>query len=134
MRNIAYRMWEGCNLCVFGRHQSTPEEWGAYIQFLRDHYTTRSRALVVSHGGGLESYQRRELQELSELWPDRRVAIVTGSTFPLGVAKAHALLDPTWKVFSPQQMADALEYIGLRRTSEAEVKVLLDALTAAVAM
>jgi hypothetical protein len=134
MKNIAYRMWDGCLLTVFGRHQSDSEEWAAFLQFLRDHHTTRIRALVVSHGGALESYQRRDLQEVAKLWADRRISIVTGSTFARGIAKAQSLLDPSWKIFSPQQMGEALDYAGLRRTSEAEVRRHLDALAADVAM
>jgi hypothetical protein len=125
VKNVAYVVWEGRLLVAFGRRSADAGEWAAYAQLVRCEAVPRARILVVSHGGALEFYQRRELQDIFSGHTDRRIAVVTGSTFARGVAIAMSLIDPTYKAYPPKRLEEALEYIEVPPRARSEAKALL---------
>lgn len=128
MKTLAFTTCDQWILVALGRGSPNGEDWRHYTAFLRRVLTTRQRALVRPYGAGLETDQRRELEEI--LGPhrerDRKVAVISDSTFTWGFVAALRLLDPTYRAFTPGEVDRALEYIDVPRSSWTRVKDAVD--------
>jgi hypothetical protein len=135
MKTIAFTTWRGITLASFGARPGSQEDWAAYLDVLRAAPQHRQRTLVTTQGGTLENYQRQELEQV--IGPaqgrDRRVAVVTNSTFARGFSRALSRLDPSFKLFSQAELEAALDYVELPRSAWAECKQILAALAAQIA-
>ena len=63
---------------------------------------------------------------------DRRLAVVTASTFTRGFVKALSVYDPSYRPFSPEHLEEALSYLEVPRRQFAELSRLARELEAAV--
>lgn len=128
MKRIAYARWERHILVAFGSQTASADEWSGYVKFIRPLTTDhRQRGLIVSQGATLEFSQREELTRL--LGPhrshDRRIALVSASTFVRGFVKALSMLDPTYRGFAPAELDAALTYVEVPQVSRGEVRDIL---------
>lgn len=134
MKQLAYAEWEHIVIVAFGARPPPREEWTAYAEFLRKAAGRRQRGLLFSEGGSLEPYQRKEADQI--LGPhrerDRRLAVVSGSTFTRGFVKALALFDPSYRAFAPAQLDEALAHLEVPRGGWADVRRVAEGLVAQV--
>lgn len=135
MKTMAFVSFRGVILTSFGSRPASPEDWAIYLEMVRVTRRLRQRALVITQGATLENYQRKELEKVTgtEPVPDRRVAVVTDSTFVRGFMRALARGEPGFKAFSPAEIDAALEYVEVPRGDWAECKELLATLAAQIA-
>jgi hypothetical protein len=135
MKTLAFASWRGVTLTSFGSRPASPEDWASYLEMVRVTPRLRQRALVITQGATLENYQRKELEAVTGTGPvpDRRVAIVTDSTFVRGFVRALARGEPGFKAFTPAELDAALEYVKVPRGDWAECKGLLAMLAAQLA-
>ncbi|MFO0757146.1 MAG: hypothetical protein U0359_11695 [Byssovorax sp.] len=131
---MAYTRFEGCGVIVFGSRPPEPAEWRAYADFLRGMAEGKQRGILFSEGGSLEPYQRKEADAIlgSHKEHDRRIAVVTSSTFTWGFVKALSLFDPSYRSFHPDELDRAMAYVGLPRSAHREVTALAASLRAQV--
>lgn len=126
MKRIAYATEEGIIIAAFGGAGSpSPDEWRGYLAFLESVLGHRQRALILAAGGrGLEPHQRRDLEAIGgpAQKRDRRLAVITTSTFARGFAKALALFDAGYRCFYPRELDLALTYLEVLPGSRADVK------------
>lgn len=102
---------DGCVVAVFGKTAPSRADWTEYLELLQREVLTspRQRGLIVSHGGTPESHQRRELERVAgPTAAQRRLAVVTSSTFVRGVLKAMSIFDPSYRGFGLSELALAL--------------------------
>jgi hypothetical protein len=134
MKRVAYTMFEGCGVIVFGSQPPGPEEWQAYAAFLREVSFGKQRGVLFSEGGSLLPYQRKEADQIlgSHRDHDRRIAVVTSSTFTWGFVKALSLFDPSYRSFRPDELEKALAYVEVARTATGDVQALVRRLRSSV--
>lgn len=131
MANILFERTAECLVVVRTPAPLSDAEWASYVaaieQLTRD--SAQPRALVVAFGGSPSPTQRRRLNEM--LTPVRgtlRVAVLTGSTYVRGVASAITSDIPGYRTFDLDALEEATDYLGLRPSGSAKVKVILERL------
>lgn len=134
MKTVAFAVWHQWIVAAFGSGSPSEADWKAYLAFLREFASTRQRVLVLSHGSGLNTAQRRELDEIVGPNPgrDRRISVVTDSTFARGLVKALSFFDPAYRSFSTADLDAALDYLQVPQVSRTEMKHLATGLVAQV--
>ena len=127
MANVAYTAWNGVVFAAFGSKPADKPEWNGYITFLRRETRARARSVIYSRGSVLESYQRRDLEAfMKSLGKDKRIAVVTPSTFVRGFTKALSLIEPAFRSFSPSDLEAAFEYLEIPPLSFLDAKAVFD--------
>lgn len=121
MPNMAYS-WRGDYLLVV--HSASPPteaEWDDYVASIRAHDVVRIRNLVFTDGGAPNSTQRKQVTEALN---GRTVpaAVVSPSNLVRGVVTALSWFNPKIKAFSPNELEQAIKYLGI---SGPDVPVLL---------
>jgi hypothetical protein len=127
MKRIAYAEHDRLIIVAFGAGTPDPDDWRGYMDFLRQTLDPhRQRALIMPASSKLEAEQRRQLDAVTgpHAGRDRRLAVVTESTFARGFAKALSLFDPSYRAFHPREMDDALRYLDVSPAACGEVKRL----------
>ena len=101
-------------ILVHTKEPPSDDEWKAYIQ---DAATLRDRIkgfLVISEGGGPNTLQRGELNELMEVEKrGQKTAVVTVNRIARGIVTAMGWFNPGIKAFSTINVQAALEYLGV---------------------
>ena len=84
------------------------------------------RCLVLSEGGAPTPSQRGELADrLSIVEGAVKVAVLASSTYPRGVATALASTKPGYRVFEPEEVEEAMRFLGVRPSSEKTIRSTL---------
>jgi hypothetical protein len=97
-------------------HTSRPpsaEEWAEYIAAVASRDPTKLRTLIFTDGGAPSSTQRKEVTTVLGGRPSRG-AIVSASRLVRGAVSALGWFNPLIKAFAPSEVADALQYLGIR--------------------
>lgn len=101
------------------------DEWRNYLEFARGFHATEGlRVLVVSHGGGPNGRQRREL---IDAMPGQRapVAMLTNSALMRGVGTAVGWFNRSLQVFDLHGLAEAFDHLGLDPREREEVRLTI---------
>ena len=125
MANIAYERTEDCFVVVRGPEEPTDTEFEWYVATIENALKEGMppRCLVLTEGAAPTPVQRAELAErLAIVESAVKVAVIASSTYPRGVATAVASTKPGYRVFDPSELDQAIAYLGIRPTSEPEVR------------
>jgi hypothetical protein len=136
MANIAYERTDDCFLVVRGQGEPTDVEFEWYLATIENALKEGMppRCLVVTEGGAPSPEQRGELsRRLAIVEGAVKVAVLASSPHPRDVAAAVANAKPGYRVFEPEDLHEALAYLGIRPGAEAEIRVTLGRLKANVA-
>lgn len=123
---------------IIGVHSTenpSNEEWEGYLAAGRAALAAEGsvRSLAYSLGGGPNSLQRSQTNELFKGSP-QRVAVMLNSALTRGVVTALSWFNPEIRAFNLEQLDAACEYLGLSpektREVEALIKQMLEAMTA----
>jgi hypothetical protein len=136
MANIAYERTGDCFVVVRGPEDPTDVEFEWYLATIENALKEGMppRCLVLTEGGAPSAEQRGELaRRLSIVEGAVKVAVLASSTHPRGVAAAVASTQRGYRVFEPEDLPEALAYLGIRPGAEAEIRATLDRLHANVA-
>lgn len=135
MANIAYERTDECFVVVRGTEPPSDSEFEWYLATIETALREGMppRCLVLSQGGAPTPSQRGELAErLAIVEGAVKVAVLASSTYPRGVATALAGTQPGYRVFEPEDVEEALRFLGVRPSAEAEIRAVLDRLRAGV--
>jgi hypothetical protein len=104
-------------------HTSRPpstDEWATYISTISKLDPAKFQTLVFTDGGAPSSTQRKEVTEALGGRASRG-AIVSASMLVRGVVTALSWFNPLIRAFSPDEVADALQYLCVPRDEEPRV-------------
>lgn len=115
---------------VHGRENPADDEWGPYIEALRDLVTRVGEitVLVVTDGGGPNSVQRAELNERVLAGRTMLGAVVTESRIARGIVTALSWFNSGIKAYPPVRLREALRYLGLEEEAQAEALFMVSRL------
>jgi hypothetical protein len=87
-------------------------DWDAFADFVREHLEQAHRLFVYSAGGAPNVQQRRKLNAITQ---GRKTpgALVTSSRVSRAIAVAVTWFHSGFRVFSPGEVPDALDYLRL---------------------
>lgn len=128
MKTLAFGKVGSCFAFICLDTSFNENEWRDYIQFLKANLTPgmQPRCIVVSEGGGPNSAQRQQLNEIIEPYRSvLKVAVLTRSPLARGIVTALSWFNPVFRPFSPDDLEHALEYLEMPRTKHGEVQNLL---------
>ncbi len=121
------RMGRLC-VTVHTEHPPTNEEWAAYVEQAGEYRPLQDqRVLVVSAGGAPDGKQRKLMVDVLQ-GARVPVAILTNSLVMRAAGVAVSWFNPMLKVFGPDALDSATQYLDLtaweRRESESALKEL----------
>lgn len=132
MKTMAFGKVDKYVIVVHSRKPPGDDEWEEYIQFNLRTFTPGDtlKYLVVTDGGAPTPTQRMILNEkLSEYVRGNtglfRSAIVTSSTFVRGVVTAISWFNSGIYAFSPQNLAEAMNYLEIPVEFHGEIRELV---------
>jgi hypothetical protein len=137
-KNIAFATLNSYVIYVGGRRPPRDDEWIELFDFVEQSGMTDGvarRCLTISEGGSPSLAQQKimfeRIHRTLEMAPGYiKVAIVTPSTFARGVGLALSLLSPSFKVFRPDEMAQAYAYLGITPAFAGEIERIVQSLRA----
>jgi hypothetical protein len=138
--NMYTRTWSSCGgtlqvVISLHRHDApTRGEWYEYMQALAIAMVALKgdkrgiRGLSISDGGGPSAKQRDELNEFMRQFTGGRgtISIVTANPIVRGIIKALSWFNPQARGFAPDEMTEAIEYLGLTPDQRAEFEFTLN--------
>jgi len=130
MQTIAYELVGNCFVLVVGRNNPADLEWDKYLSFVQGHLKPGSSpvTLVSSSGGGPTPAQRERLNKMTKtvgVEKTLKVAVLTESAIVRGIATALSWFVSGYKAFPPDEIGDALDFLGVSGTTAAQVKLLV---------
>lgn len=124
-RTLAYTLYKR-RLVILVHTKDSPDdaEWREYAQAASKWKKDIQGFLVISEGGGPNTMQRAELDTAIGIEShSAKTAVVTVSRIARGIVTAIGWFNTTIKAFSTNQMAQALEYLGVSATEVDSVNV-----------
>src|SRR5262245_24567136 len=125
MKTLTFTQVRDCLILVCTATSPSAPEWAEYLDFMRV-YTRNAvmpRVIVVTQGWVPDPRQRQTLEQVNGTAYDRaKIAVVTSSTFARGVIAAIQRMHPTYKLFEPAAIDEALAYVDLPRGHFDEAK------------
>jgi hypothetical protein len=106
----------GCLVVMFSKTGPVKDEWAEYLASVKRYSETapQIRVISISHGWVPDPGQRQMLeQSLGATYDRAKISIITGSTYVRGVFMAIKRLHPTYRIFGPESIDDALRYVDL---------------------
>ena len=137
MSTRAWSASDGSLQIVISLHRyeaPTAQEWSEYIQALTVAMVALKgnklgiRGLSISDGGGPTGKQRDELNTFMSQFTGGRgtVAIVTANPFVRTIIKALSWFNPQARGFAPDELAEAIDYLGLTAMQRSEFEFTLN--------
>jgi len=119
---------------AIGVHTSEPpsdEDWEAWLAVSKKALDVRGsiRALVYSHGGGPNSAQRSQVNDLLKDQP-QRISVMLDSRIARGAVTALSWFNPKIKGFDLQQFDSAFEHLGLAHDEIDQVRESIEEMLA----
>jgi hypothetical protein len=112
-RHTAFAVVDGVFLSVHDRETPGDDEWQAVIDMVRDRDADIESALIFSDGGGPNAHQRKLYAREVARSKSRPRAVVTASALARGIVTAISWLGPRMKAFSPDELPEALDFLGI---------------------
>jgi hypothetical protein len=104
------------------------EEWAAYIAQVDAYLPLEDqRVLVVSAGGGPNGRQRKMMVDVLN-GARVPVAIISDSWLMRGAGIAVSWFNPSLRIFGPDALGDAVDYLGLTTWERVEINRVLQEL------
>lgn len=133
-RTIAFTFVEPKTaVLVHSRDNPTNEEWRSYLTAMVGHMEARNGdlvSLIVTDGGGPNTVQRTDMNEMLVKGRSINTAVVTESRAARGIVTALGWFNAGIRAFSPARLDDALSYLGLDGTESGRVLETVDRLRA----
>lgn len=101
-------------LLIHTKENPTDEEWKAYLNDAKHWRDKIEGFLVISEGGGPNTLQRGEMNDVLEAEKrGGKTAVVTLSRLARGIVTALSWFNPGIKAFSTLNIPAALDYLGV---------------------
>jgi hypothetical protein len=126
MKTVAYESDGELAILVHGPKPPTDEDWNGYLAFARAGLLTarNPRCLVLSGATVPSPKQRAELNKLVELHKAPvPTAVVTSSLAARGIVTVFGWFNSAIRAFRMDELAEALDYLGVERARFAEINV-----------
>lgn len=138
--NMFTRTWSSCGgtlqVVISLHRQDAPsaEEWYEYMQALAIAMVALKgdksgiRGLSISDGGGPNAKQRDEINEFMRQFTGGRgtISIVTANPIVRGIIKALSWFNPQARGFAPDDLNEAIDYLGLTADQRSEFEFTLN--------
>lgn len=112
MKNMTFATVGNVVIALHTSSAPTDEEWTEYTRAVKAMDITKVKPLAFSDGGGPDSKQRKQLNDVLASRPGR-AALVTSSTLARSVVTALSWFNPLVKAFAPDEVAQAFDYLQL---------------------
>jgi hypothetical protein len=112
MKNVAYRFLGNLVILVQNKDSPSEDEVLKMLDDLKGQDLTRLRILVHTQGGGPSLAQRKILNE-ALAGCSLRMAVISDAKMVRGITTALSWFNPDIKLFSTQQLPDALKYLAV---------------------
>ena len=119
MECMGFKIVGSLHIVVVGEKDPTTADWNTYLDAIR--LTEKNgvdvselRTLVFSDGAGPNAQQRKAVADYLKGRPSP-LAIVTGVTIMRGVITALGWFNSQVRAFAPEQLEEALQYLGVPR-------------------
>jgi hypothetical protein len=110
---MAWRFDGRITVIVHSERSPTNLEWRRFLTDATEvGFTAQRRILVISHGGGPDGDQRRELMEAARNTP-APVVMMTKSALVRGIMTALTFFNPVTKVVNLDDDEQAYDFLGL---------------------
>jgi hypothetical protein len=116
-KSLAYKFFkQRILILVHTKDSPSDAEWGEYLQNAK-HWRDRIEGfLVVTEGGGPNTLQRGEMNDVLEAEKrGGKTAVVTLSRIARGIVTALSWFNPGIKAFSTIHIPAALDYLGVAK-------------------
>lgn len=113
-----------CILFVSATKPASDRDWSEYVTWLQKALKPgeKLKSLVYDRAGGPNAAQRKQLNDITASC-SLQVAVITPSPIGRGVVTAMSWFKKDgYKPFSPNELDDALVYLGLSGATAAEVR------------
>lgn len=126
-RTMIWRRLGRLTVTVHTQEVPADDEWAKYVSEAHDHLPLEAqRGLVVSAGGGPNGRQRRMMVEALD-GAKVPFAILTNSLLMRSAATAVSWFNPYLKVYGPDDLEQAIAYLGLTAWERTEALRLVAA-------
>jgi hypothetical protein len=137
---MSTRTWSSCGgtlqVVISLHRQDAPkaEEWYEYMQALAIAMVALKgdksgiRGLSISDGGGPNAKQRDQINEFMRQFTGGRgtISIVTANPIVRGIIKALSWFNPQARGFAPDELDEAIDYLGLTPDQRSEFEFTLN--------
>jgi hypothetical protein len=107
-----------------GPNEALDSEWDPYLEHLKTLVGTQARIFVYTEGGRPTRDQQQRLLDVEKnTWP---VAVVSPSTAVRFVVTVFALELPRIQLFAPEQMEEAVAFLGCAPGAIGSVRAAID--------
>lgn len=137
MTNMAFKILSDLTVAVHNKQPPNDDEWEDY---LRSHAPFFDRGLgwpflILTEGGAPTAVQRMKMNDMVAEWTRKnpnciRSAIITRSAFVRGVVTAIGWFRPIARAFGPDNLDQALAYLGIPAARLEEIEQLVPKLKA----
>jgi hypothetical protein len=128
MKTLAFGKAGDCIIFVCGKHPIDNGEWDSYLFFLEDQFGTRGRYnfLVFTGGAGPTAGQRQKVNDvIAPVVDNIKAAVLTSSQLARGIVTVLAWIFPVYHAFTPDQVDEAIQFLGVAEPDAPKVKQLL---------
>lgn len=127
-KTVSFRVMESWLLTVYGAADPTDAEWAVCAEKFKSMDLSQLRVLIYTKGGAPSAAQRKIMNDVvnGRSFP---TAVVSSNVVVRGITTAMSWFNPKMKVFPPEELEEALEYIQVpnvkKPTFMTEIKKLL---------
>jgi len=112
MPNMVFSIIGNLMILVHSAHPPTDAEWDEYLAALRARDQEKLRSLAFTDGGAPNTAQRKALNSILQ-GKTSTGAVVSPNAMVRGVVTALSWFNAKIKVFSPDEVERAFEYLGI---------------------
>lgn len=128
--NLAWRLQDDLMVIVHNEHPPSDAEWTANLrEYEKTGSGRRVRVLVYTAGGAPNARQRQALNRvLGSAVEKPRIAVMTSSSLARAAATAVSWFNPTFKMFSQDEIELALDHLDCSSAERTRARRILDEL------
>lgn len=111
-KTVTFKVLDTWLLTVYGAADPTDAEWAICAEKFKGMDLSRLRVLIYTMGGAPSPAQRKVMNDVvnGRSFP---TALVSSHAFVRGIATAMSWFNPKMKVFTPDDLDDALDYLQI---------------------
>lgn len=112
MKNLAFKIIGNLSIAVHNNRTPTDTEVHEYCVALAKHDVRQLRALIFTDGGAPNSTQRNEVNSVLK-GREHPTAVVSDDRMVRGIVTAFSWFNSKIRAFSPANINEALDYLGV---------------------
>lgn len=121
--SLGYARVAGCTLYVSSRRPPVDSDWAEYVQWFQKSTPPASNviSLVYERSTGPNAAQRKQISDMTAKCKVT-TAVIAASSLARGLVTAVSWFKEGFKAFNPNEVDEAIAFIGLKGMPAAEVR------------